>query len=413
MDKTVDIIIDRVYNKSLIETKLRKRSLKKLILDSCRKTTFSFNSVLYEQIDGVSMGACLGPVLANIILTELEKVIVQPLIESGLLKFYVRYVDDTLVLVKRKDIEHVQNQLNSFHPNLKFTFDDFKDANIHFLDLQIKKNSTTIYFKNTHTAQYTNFSSYIPWSLRTAWVKSLFHRALTICSTKELLNEQIGNIKRFMSWNGFPRYVRNSLINRLNRNSKNNRKQTQINNEESAIWLRIPYAGHKGEFLVKGLLRKVRRFLKKDVRMVIRYRNKNLGLYCSTKDKIPSDQRSNVIYEIKCPGCGGTYIGKTDRCLSVRLSEHSTRHDQPMFRHLSTCNQFIDYLKFFSMNELPDFISYENHLKNAVVQNSKILDYNTFNFKWDQLCFLESYHIKRRKPELNHGIKASKEFTLF
>ena len=381
---------------------------------SCRKTTFSFNSILYEQIDGVSMGACLGPVLANIILTELEKVIVQPLIENGLLKFYVRYVDDTLVLVKRKDIEHVQNQLNSFHPNLKFIVDDFKDDNIHFLDLQIKKNSTTIYFKNTHTAQYTNFSSYMPWSLRTAWVKSLFHRALTICSTKVLFNEQIGNIRRFMSWNGFPRYVRNSLINRLlKRNDKNNRKQVEQIDQRPDIWFNIPYAGSKGEFLVKSLVRKMRRFLKKDVGIVVRYRNKNLGIYCSTKDKIPSDQRSNIIYEIKCPGCGGTYIGKTDRCLSIRLSEHGTRDDQPMFRHLSSCDKFIDYLNFFSMNELPDYISYENHLKNAVMQNTKILDYNIFNFKWDQLCFLESYHIKTRKPELNHGIKASKEFALF
>ena len=42
LDKTVDIIIDRVYNQNQIETRLRKRSLKKLILDSCRKTTFSF-----------------------------------------------------------------------------------------------------------------------------------------------------------------------------------------------------------------------------------------------------------------------------------------------------------------------------------------------------------------------------------
>ena len=65
------------------------------------------------------------------------------------------------------------------------------------------------------------------------------------------------------------------------------------------------------------------------------------------------------------------------------------------------------------MNELPDYISYENHLKNAVMQNTKILDYNIFNFKWDQLCFIESYDIKTRKTELNHGIKAPKEFALF
>ena len=34
---------------------------------------------------------------------------------------------------------------------------------------------------------------------------------------------------------------------------------------------------------------------------------------------------------------------------------------------LSTCDEFLNYLEFFSMNELPDYISYENHLKDAVV----------------------------------------------
>ena len=85
------------------------------------------------------MGASLGPVLANIILTELEKVVVKPLIDSGMLKFYIRYVDDTLVLMKRSDLDHVLRKLNSFHRNLKFTVDDFSDSNVHFLDLLIKK----------------------------------------------------------------------------------------------------------------------------------------------------------------------------------------------------------------------------------------------------------------------------------
>ena len=45
LKETVDIILDRVYNNNQIQTKLSKRSLKKLILDSCRKTIFSFNSL--------------------------------------------------------------------------------------------------------------------------------------------------------------------------------------------------------------------------------------------------------------------------------------------------------------------------------------------------------------------------------
>ena len=50
------------------------------------------------------MGSALGLVLANIILTEFEKVIVSKLIDSGIIKFYHRYVDDTLALIKMSDI---------------------------------------------------------------------------------------------------------------------------------------------------------------------------------------------------------------------------------------------------------------------------------------------------------------------
>ena len=51
------------------------------------------------------MGSCLGPVLANIIMTELETVIVDKLFAANLLKFFIRYVDDTLALIKESDIE--------------------------------------------------------------------------------------------------------------------------------------------------------------------------------------------------------------------------------------------------------------------------------------------------------------------
>ena len=62
----------RIYTDKLVSTNLKKRTLKKLILDTCTKTAFSFNNKLYQQKDGVSMGSSLGPVLANIIMTELE-----------------------------------------------------------------------------------------------------------------------------------------------------------------------------------------------------------------------------------------------------------------------------------------------------------------------------------------------------
>ena len=53
------------------------------------------------------MGFPLGPVLANIIMTESEKVIIKDLVGKSLIKVYMRYADDTLLLVKEKYINNI------------------------------------------------------------------------------------------------------------------------------------------------------------------------------------------------------------------------------------------------------------------------------------------------------------------
>ena len=97
--KTININLDQIYNKKLLKTNIKKQTMKKLLNNCCPKNAFSFNNTIYGQIDGVSMGSCLGPVLPNIIMTELETVIVDKLFAANLL-FHMRYVDDTLALIK-------------------------------------------------------------------------------------------------------------------------------------------------------------------------------------------------------------------------------------------------------------------------------------------------------------------------
>ena len=55
------------------------------------------------------MGGSLGPVLANIIMTECEKVIVDKLMKKKVIMFCTRYVDDTLLIIKKRDIKYVLN----------------------------------------------------------------------------------------------------------------------------------------------------------------------------------------------------------------------------------------------------------------------------------------------------------------
>ena len=177
LKKTINIILDRIYNKKEINTTLKKRTLNKLLLDCCTKTPFSMNGELFKQIDGVAMGSPLGPTLANIIMTTFEDEIVRQLIDSNVVKFYARYVDDTLVLAKPSDIPIILQAFNSFHPQIQFTFEDFPDNNVHFLDLKINSSDITIFRKSTHTGQYTHLSSFTPWSRRTAWIRALINRA--------------------------------------------------------------------------------------------------------------------------------------------------------------------------------------------------------------------------------------------
>ena len=78
------------------------------------------------------MGSSLGPVLANIILCEFEDIKVSELVNSGVIKFYRRYVDDTLLLIRPSDIQFVLDKFNSFDKNLKFTSDNFPEGNVYF-----------------------------------------------------------------------------------------------------------------------------------------------------------------------------------------------------------------------------------------------------------------------------------------
>ena len=67
------------------------------------------------------MGSPLGPVLANKFMVELESVSVSKL--NYYVKKWRQFVDDTFVYIKRVLIEYVLSVLNSFHDNIKFTYE--------------------------------------------------------------------------------------------------------------------------------------------------------------------------------------------------------------------------------------------------------------------------------------------------
>ena len=70
---------------------------------------FSFNKDIYIRIDGVAMGSLLDPVIVNISMVELERVLVPKLNDH--VKKKRPFVDDTFVYVK---LVTRLNRLNMF-----------------------------------------------------------------------------------------------------------------------------------------------------------------------------------------------------------------------------------------------------------------------------------------------------------
>ena len=241
LGKTIQVILDRVYKEKLITTTLKKRTLKKLILDTCSKTAFLSGGTIYEQIDGVSMGASLGPVLANIIMTELEKTVVDKLIRSGRIKFYARYVDDTLLLVKPEDVDGILREFNSYHKNLEFTVDKFEDCVPHFLDLEIHPDGLSIFRKETHTAQFVHHKSFTKWNHKVAWIRSLTNRAKRLCSPSKL-SKELAIIRKFASYNGFPKWITRKVM-KEGLQPKRHTNDEQEAEELDTLYMFLPYNG--------------------------------------------------------------------------------------------------------------------------------------------------------------------------
>ena len=53
--RTIKIIFKRIYGEKLVNTTWKKRTMKKLITDICKKTAFGFNNNLYKKADGIAM----------------------------------------------------------------------------------------------------------------------------------------------------------------------------------------------------------------------------------------------------------------------------------------------------------------------------------------------------------------------
>ena len=317
-------------------------------------------------------------------------------------------------MIKPSDIAKVHELINNFDPNIQFTIDTFKNEVPHFLDIEISPDGLTIFRKDTNTGQYVNIESYTNWNHKTAWIRSLVTRAKRIYSSNKLQLQELSKIRCFASWNAFPKHVCNGIIKKTI-TKLNNATTVDSSNDDNIVtlWMKIPYLGDQSQQLVRTLQRKLKRSTRKNTQFVLKvsYSTTKVSYFTNNKDRTPKLSKSGVVYQFRCPGCSADYIGKTDRNLHERCIEHATTKDSAIMSHLNTCQQLTDINNMMHF-DLPQLNRKEKRTYNINCDedNTSIIDTSD---NWSILLIKEALHIKRHKPILNSGLKASRDLFLF
>ncbi|MEL6804856.1 MAG: reverse transcriptase domain-containing protein, partial [Bacteroidota bacterium] len=249
--ETINICVDAVQEASC--SSLSRESLVELLQCATSCTEFSFNDLMYRQIDGVAMGSPLGPTLANTFIGFLEQKFYkdndEPLV-------YCRYVDDIFVIFRTKEeCEKSFAAFNALHSAIKFTIEHEVEGKLPFLDVLVERNKgkflTSLYRKKTFTGQYVNFASHCSRKRKISLIKTLCHRAIAICSP-ERLHQELDTIVDVLVGNGYPEPLIKKTI-RFHRQRLAEPKQ--FGPEKCTLPIKLPYLGTASARLENDLRR--------------------------------------------------------------------------------------------------------------------------------------------------------------
>ena len=188
--------------------------------------------------------------------------------------------------------------------------------------------SITVYRKPTHTDQYLQWDSHHHLSDKFSVINALSHRAKTVYSRPELLQQEMEHLRKALTKCKYPEWALDKVEKRLNKSTSevsdgvNNNQGTTVT---QAVTNEVKTKGHIVIPYTHGLCERIKKICGRyGIQTYFKGGSTIKNLLVSHKDKDPMVNQSCAIYWYQCGdlGCDDEYIGETSRTFGDRYKEH-------------------------------------------------------------------------------------------
>ena len=256
-------------------------------------------------------------------------------------------MDDTFTIIKSSQKESFLEHLNTIDQHIQFTSEESRqDGSMPFLDILITQKedgsqSTTVYRKSAHTGLYLQWGSNSTVSSKYSVVGSLHHRAQTIYSSPELLQQEEEHLKQALTRCKYPSWALNRVKIKTKATANKNSRGTK--NPGNNIW-----KPHMVILYYKGISESIKKTCSKHgVQVYFKGGNTIKNLLVASKDQDTIQKKSGVIYRYKCDGvdCDEEYNGESSRTFGERFKEH-LKAPSPIYDHFKTTGHSVTLENF-------------------------------------------------------------------
>ena len=358
------------------------------------------------------MGGKLSSAMSNIFLNIMEKNTIKKFIDQKTLIFYGRYVDDCLLVVRKRSKNLILTEMNNFDPFLKFTSEEMHNNCIKFLDTNVIISNNKLELKQffKHDNVVINYKKAVsPLQYKNSCLIGEIYGANNSTSNNNNRELALLNLKNTFLNNAYPEKLINSKINEIkNRNflanpNKALREADRNNPDLNFFTLSLPFTSHRCSKIASNLKKILSKYTP-NYRLNVCFKTITLENIILPRLKAQKSWMliPNSVYLFTCECQIETYVGQTRKILKSRIFQHgSAKRHSNIYNHTSQCEIFLN-----ARQNKYGIAPNDTQCRSFLLEHFKCLKSNLAN--WHERMGYESLCITQLQPTLNKQKKFQK-----